>query len=232
MAKDRVLLIEDERTIAETLIYALEREGFEVQWCPTGAEGLKWFRQHDTTFVILDIGLPDQNGLDICRTLRSESHVPILFLTARAEEVDRILGLELGADDYVTKPFSPREVVARIRTILRRLQNSMEDDDPTPILRKGPFKQDHDKMKIYFHDQALDLSHYEFRVLALLLKRPGKVFTREEILERAWDEPEMTMDRTIDAHIKRIRKKIREINAEDPIRTVRGVGYTLDIEAS
>ena len=237
MSKETILLIEDERPIAETLLYALEREGFSTQWCMTGNEGLLWLRSHAPSLLVLDIGLPDCSGLELCKTIRAESDLPILFLSARAEEVDRILGLELGGDDYVTKPFSPREVVARIRSILRRALVPTPHQDSTasemPLLQKGAFCEDKEKMRITYHGEALDLSRYEYRLLALFLGRPGKVFSREEILSRAWEEPEMTMDRTVDAHIKSIRKKMRHIRPdEDPIRTVRGIGYALEISES
>jgi two-component system catabolic regulation response regulator CreB len=232
MSKETILMIEDERPIAETLLYALGREGFGTHWSMTGAEGLSWFRTHRPSLVVLDIGLPDCNGLDLCREIRTESQVPILFLSARSEEVDRIIGLELGGDDYVTKPFSPREVVARIRSILRRASGTQHESDaldeaPQAI---GPFVEDKEKMRISYYGEALDLSRYEYRLLSLFLGRPGKVFSREEILSRAWEEPEMTMDRTVDAHIKSIRKKMRAVREEDdPIRTVRGVGYALEL---
>ncbi|MCB9642122.1 MAG: two-component system response regulator CreB [Myxococcales bacterium] len=233
MSKETILIIEDERPIAETLLYALGREGFGTHWSMTGGEGLTWLRAQKPSLVVLDIGLPDCNGLDLCRDIRTESQVPILFLSARAEEVDRILGLELGGDDYVTKPFSPREVVARIRSILRRVGTPVpanEESEGEAPLSIGPFLEDKEKMRISYHGEQLELSRYEYRLLSLLLGRPGKVFSREEILSRAWEEPEMTMDRTVDAHIKSIRKKMRAVHEEDdPIRTVRGVGYALEL---
>jgi two-component system catabolic regulation response regulator CreB len=230
-----VLVIEDERPIADTVVYALEREGFAPKWCPTGEEGLQALNEDDPTMIIMDIGLPDRNGLDLCREIRQQSNIPIIFLSARNEELDRILGLELGGDDYVTKPFSPRELVARVRSVLRR-HNAGGAAPLTPIPETdartiGPFEEDTEQMRIRFHAQNLELSLYEYRLLSLLLSRPKKVFSREEILNRAWDEPEMTTDRTVDAHIKSIRKKLKEVKPDDdPIRTVRGVGYAMDIE--
>lgn len=233
--KEVVLVIEDERPIADTVVYALEREGFAPKWCPTGEEGLQALNEDDPTMIIMDIGLPDRNGLDLCREIRQQSNIPIIFLSARNEELDRILGLELGGDDYVTKPFSPRELVARVRSVLRR-HNAGGAAPITPIPETdartiGPFEEDTEQMRIRFHAQNLELSLYEYRLLSLLLSRPKKVFSREEILNRAWDEPEMTTDRTVDAHIKSIRKKLKEVKPDDdPIRTVRGVGYAMDIE--
>lgn len=238
--KELVLVIEDERPIADTVVYALEREGFAPKWCATGEEGLEALRTEDPTLIVMDIGLPDKNGLDLCREIRQESQIPIIFLSARNEELDRILGLELGGDDYVTKPFSPRELVARVRSVLRRhkastdsIPPSMSPDEPQALRQTGPFEEDEEQMRIRFHQQNLDLSLYEYRLLSLLLSRPKKVFSREEILNRAWDEPEMTTDRTVDAHIKSIRKKLKEVEPNvDPIRTVRGVGYAMDIDNS
>lgn len=234
--KEVILIIEDERSIADTVVYALEREGFAPHWASTGTEGLEALERLTPVLIILDIGLPDKNGLDLCRDIRQTSEIPIIFLSARNEELDRILGLELGGDDYVTKPFSPRELVARVRSVLRRHRNtstySKQPESPQEHVRKiGSFEEDTEQMRIRFQNQNLELSLYEYRLLSLLLSRPQKVFSREEILNRAWDAPEMTTDRTVDAHIKAIRKKLKEVDAShDPIRTVRGVGYAMELE--
>ena len=233
-AKEIVLVIEDERPIADTVVYALEREGFAPRWCPTGEEGLAALAEAPPVLVIMDIGLPDRNGLDLCREIRQQSEIPIIFLSARNEELDRILGLELGGDDYVTKPFSPRELVARVRSVLRRHRstgNVSQSPEENTGRQIGPFEEDPEQMRIRFQGQNVDFSLYEYRLLSLLLSRPKKVFSREEILNRAWDEPEMTTDRTVDAHIKAIRKKLKEIDpGADPIRTVRGVGYAMELD--
>lgn len=236
--KETVLLIEDERAIADTVVYALEREGFQAIWAQTGAEGLDLLSEKQPVLLILDIGLPDGNGLDLCRTIRQTSQIPIIFLSARNEELDRILGLELGGDDYVTKPFSPRELVARIRSVLRRhrhidepVEAASSTESSAQASTLGPFVHDTEQMRIYIREQALELSLHEYRLLALLLGRPKKVFTRNEILDLAWEEPAMITDRTVDAHIKSIRKKIRQVDSSlDPIRTVRGVGYALELD--
>lgn len=236
--KETILIIDDERTIADTVVYALTREGFEAHWCSTAKDGLAWLQGRHADLLVLDVGLPDKNGLDLCREIRQTSSLPIIFLTARNDELDRILGLEIGGDDYITKPFSPRELVARVRTILRRLQGprTPRPDDPSlppsiPSHRVGPFEDDKEQMRIRFQGIDLELSRYEYRLLALLLGRPSKVFSREEILNRAWEEPEMTTDRTVDAHIKSIRRKIKTIREDaDPIRTVRGVGYSFELD--
>jgi two-component system catabolic regulation response regulator CreB len=236
----RVLLVEDEPAIADTLIYALETECFDVTHVLTGAAGLEAFGRQPADLLILDIGLPDMTGLDVCRQLRQTSAVPVLFLTARDAEVDRILGLELGGDDYVTKPFSPREIVARVRAILRRAQNGApKPNSPTlpaaPPPRTGTthgvFHHDPAAMRIHCHGGVLDLTAHEYKLLLVLLEKPGRVFTRDQLLDQAWQDPGAVTDRTIDAHIKSIRAKLRAIQAgaEDLIQTRRGLGYLLVI---
>jgi len=217
-----ILIVEDETAIADTLIYALESERFTVAHFTTGSEGLNYLQASEPDLVILDIGLPDMTGLDLCREIRRFSQIPVLFLTARSSEVDQVLGLELGADDYVTKPFSPRAIVARIRAILRRGRSQNESD--TTLLQ-----HDEAKMMIQCCGQPLSLTAHEYRLLAILLSQPGRVFTREQLLEQAWHDPGSAMDRTIDAHIKSLRSKIRKYSQEaaDTIQTRRGLGYTL-----
>jgi len=217
-----ILIVEDETAIADTLIYALESERFSVAHFTTGSEGLNYLQASEPDLVILDIGLPDMTGLDLCREIRRFSQIPVLLLTARSSEVDQVLGLELGADDYVTKPFSPRAVVARIRAILRRGRSQNESD--TTLLQ-----HDEAKMMIQCCGQPLSLTAHEYRLLAILLSQPGRVFTREQLLEQAWHDPGSAMDRTIDAHIKSLRSKIRKYSQEaaDTIQTRRGLGYTL-----
>lgn len=221
----KVLLVEDEPAIADALIYALKTECYEVHHALTGAAALSAAAGGQFDFVILDIGLPDMTGLDVCRRLREKSTIPILFLTARDAEVDRILGLELGGDDYVTKPFSPREIVARVRAVLRRSQ-------PQEIKRETPSKvlhHDASSMRIHCHGAALDLTAHEYKLMIVLLEKPGRVFTRDQLLTQAWQDPGAVTDRTVDAHIKSIRAKLREarIGAEDLIETRRGIGYLL-----
>lgn len=228
----RVLLVEDEPAIADTLVYALETECFEVVHALTGADALAAARREAFDFAILDIGLPDMTGLDVCRRLREISSIPILFLTARDGEVDRILGLELGGDDYVTKPFSPREIVARVRAILRRSQTQ------PPVMQSPPDSENpkilhHDTsaMRIHCHGETLDLTAHEYKLLLVLLEKPGRVFTRDQLLEHAWQDPGAVTDRTIDAHVKSIRAKLRavRVGAEDLIQTRRGLGYLLSL---
>lgn len=225
----RVLLVEDEPAIADALVYALQTERFEVLHALTGQAALEHFAQAPVDFVILDIGLPDISGLDVCRTLRETSAVPVLFLTARDGEMDRVLGLELGGDDYVSKPFSPREVVARVRAILRRSgptegQTLSRSQNPASALAHDSLS-----MRILCHGSALDLTAHEYKLLLVLLAAPGRVFTRDQLLDKAWEDPGAVTDRTIDAHVKSIRAKLRACKAgcEDLIQTRRGLGYVL-----
>ncbi len=222
-----VLLVEDEPAIADTLVYALKTECFEVKHALTGQEALDAFSEQPFEFVILDIGLPDMTGLDVCRKLREASTVPVLFLTARDGEVDRILGLELGGDDYVTKPFSPREIVARIRAILRR-SAAVPAVNGTP--QQAPAEGLHhvaSAMRIHCHGAEMDLTAHEYKLLLVFLKNPRRVLTRDQLLDHAWADPGAVTDRTIDAHIKSIRAKLRAAKpgAEDFIQTRRGLGY-------
>ncbi len=222
----RVLLVEDEPAIADTLVYALGTECFEVTHTLTGADALAAAAREPFDFAILDIGLPDMTGLDVCRRLREISPIPVLFLTARDGEVDRILGLELGGDDYVTKPFSPREIVARVRAILRRSQNTASPQQQIACAGKS-LHHEQETMRIHCHGEQLDLTAHEYKLLLVLLEKPGRVFTRDQLLDHAWQDPGAVTDRTIDAHIKSIRAKLRavRVGAEDLIQTRRGLGY-------
>ncbi len=224
----RVLLVEDEPAIADTLVYALGTERFEVTHALTGSEALAAFARQPHDFAILDIGLPDMTGLDVCRRLRETSRIPVLFLTARDGELDRVLGLELGGDDYVTKPFSPREIVARVRAILRRT-SAAATAPPPPA---GALAHDAAAMRIHCHGEPLDLTAHEYKLLLVLLEKPGRVFTRDQLLDHAWQDPGAVTDRTIDAHIKSIRAKLRRVRegAEEMIQTRRGLGYALSLD--
>lgn len=227
-----VLLVEDEPAIADTLVYALETECFEVIHVLTGAAALATVAARNFDFAILDIGLPDMTGLDVCRRLRESSPIPVLFLTARDGELDRILGLELGGDDYVTKPFSPREIVARVRAILRRAtpQAHPQAVDQSPVAGVI-LHHDPSAMRIHCHGESLDLTAHEYKLLLVLLEKPGRVFTRDQLLEYAWQDPGAVTDRTVDAHVKSIRAKLRgvRVGAEDLIQTRRGLGYLLSL---
>jgi two-component system catabolic regulation response regulator CreB len=223
--KPRILVVEDEPAIADTIVYALATDGFEPDWCGTGADALQAIRQRTPALAVLDIGLPDTNGFELFRQLREvDPALPAIFLTARSSEVDRVVGLELGADDYMAKPFSPRELVARVRSVLRRAQRAA-----TPAAAvTGVFSIDDEKKSIRFRGRALELSRTEYRLLKVLVERPGRVFSRDELMERAWDDPAAAFDRTVDAHVKTLRAKLREVDATvDPIFTHRGMGYSL-----
>ena len=226
----RILVVEDEPAIAENIAFAIGTEN--MQPLPAGTVSMAWdiLLRESIDLVVLDVGLPDGNGFDFCRRIRTRSDVPIIFLTARQEEVDRIVGLELGADDYVTKPFSPRELTARIRAILRRSQrNPLRTTQPvaSPLFRVDPMQKD-----IFYHGKALGLSRYEYRMLELMIRHPGQVFSREQLMDHAWDEPEASFDRTVDTHIKTLRSKLRRIDPEsDCLQTRRGWGYCLKVDA-
>ena len=213
-----ILIVEDEAAIADTIAYALSTEGFAPRRCERGEEALVLLRGGDIRFVILDVGLPDLSGFEVLRRLRTFSEVPVLFLTARSGEVDRVVGLELGADDYVAKPFSPRELVARVRSILRRTAQ-----------RESPlFQVEEASHRIRFKGQSLDLTRYEFLLLKTLLAHPERVFTRAELMEGVWAGAEESADRTVDTHVKTLRAKLRLVDAEaDPIQTHRGLGYSI-----
>jgi two-component system, OmpR family, catabolic regulation response regulator CreB len=221
----RILVIEDEPAITDNISYCLTTEGFDVVCCATGQAGLKRFSQEDFSLIILDVGLPDKNGFEICREIRTTAATPIIFLTARSEEIDRVVGLELGADDYVVKPFSPRELAARVRAILRRAPVLAPSSD---LPSDNPFEIDDKRHKVIYFGTPLELSRYEYRILTILINRPGWVFTRDQLMDQAWDEPEASYDRTVDAHIKTIRAKLRAVMPNiEAIETHRGVGYAL-----
>ena len=222
-----ILIVEDEFSIAETIIYALETEHFRTTHVTTGAEAIELIeKQNNIELVVLDIGLPDTTGLDVCKQIRQLSETPILFLTARDSEIDRVLGLEFGADDYVTKPFSPRELVARIKAILRRTSSKNSPKERTKHSNIG-ISIDSEAMTVHCYGKPLDLTAHEYKLLATFISQPGRTFSRELLLEHAWDDPGSAMDRTIDAHIKTLRAKITASspNCSEVIKTRRGLGY-------
>ena len=221
-----ILIVDDEPAISDTLAYALRADGFTSECCTLGAEALARLADVEHDLVVLDVGLPDMSGFDVCRALRRRSEVPVIFLTARSDEVDRIVGLELGADDYVAKPFSPREVVSRVRAILRRTRPRTTADSEEPSPRQ--FNVDDQGLRIAYHGVWLSLTRYEYLLLALLLARPGRVFSRVQIMESVWQDCGESLERTVDTHIKTLRGKLRAVRADDdPIVTHRGLGYSL-----
>jgi two-component system catabolic regulation response regulator CreB len=229
LSKPRILLVEDESAIADTIVYVLANDGFTPVWCSTAAEAIASFAQEPPALAILDVGLPDRNGFQLFKDLQAlpgGEAVPMLFLTARSDEIDRVVGLELGADDYIAKPFSPRELLARVRAVLRRSARAPAAAAPGPAL---PFEVDAERHRIRYHGVALELSRYEYGILCVLLRKPGRVYTREELLAQVWDDASESFDRTVDAHIKTLRAKLRAIKpGVDPIRTLRGTGYALE----
>lgn len=223
MQKRTIWLVEDETSIADTLIYALQTDGFEVEWFSLGQPLLARLEQTRPDFLILDVGLPDISGFELCKQVRALCDTPLMFLTARSEEIDRLIGLEIGADDYVAKPFSPREVCARVRVILRRSQPA------TPPPRQL-LALDEERARISFHGQPLALTRYEYLLLKTLMQAPGRVYSRQQLMDLVWSGAEESLDRTVDTHIKTIRAKLRE---RDPhanlILTHRGLGYSLEL---
>ncbi len=222
---DTILLIEDEAQIARTVRLYLEQAGYQVMWAADGDQGLAAFRHQEPTLILLDLNLPGGiDGLDICRTVCRESNVPIIMLTARREEIDKLIGLEMGADDYITKPFSPREVVARVRTVLRRAR---QPDEHSEILQVGDIQVDLAGRTVTVGGTPMNLTRMEFDLLVALMRYPGRVYTRPQLLEQFLGIPYYEGDeRTVDQHIKNLRQKI-ETDPRHPryILTVRGVGY-------
>ncbi len=229
--KAHILVVEDEPSIRDTIVYALESEGFRVDWTASGSEALAKAIENRYRLVVLDVGLPDLNGFEVCRKLRETNAVPVIFLTSRDSEIDRVVGLEIGADDYVTKPFSPRELTARVRANIRRSELNEQTGTRSQDERaaKGsPFRIDRERWVICYFDEALELSRYEFRLLVVMLENPGRVYTRANLMDAAWEEPEASMERTVDSHIKSIRSKLKTVRGDlDPIQTHRGIGYSV-----
>ncbi|KAA8996265.1 two-component system response regulator CreB [Stenotrophomonas cyclobalanopsidis] len=231
----QVLVVEDEAAIAETVLYALSSEGYAASHCLLGGQALQRLQEGGVDVVVLDVGLPDLSGFEVCRRLRAlpgpQAQVPVIFLTARNDELDRVLGLELGADDYMAKPFSPRELVARVRARLRRVAPA------APVVaavepgwrEHGAFAIDREGRRIRYHGHALDLTRYEYALLEALLQRPGAILSRGQLMDRGWDSSADSADRTVDTHVKTLRAKLRAAGAsDDPIRTHRGLGYALE----
>ena len=232
VAERSVLVVEDEENLLEALRYNLEREGYLVHTATDGGEGLEMARKLKPSLVLLDIMLPTLDGFEICRILRRESEVPILLLTAKGEEVDRVVGLELGADDYITKPFSIRELVARVRNTLRRtryLEESQAGADEEQSYRTGSLEIDLNSHEARLAGQPLNLKPKEFDLLALLVANKGRAFTRDQILEKVWGYDYIGQTRTVDVYISWLREKLQaDPTTARSIVTIRGVGYRLD----
>jgi two-component system response regulator RegX3 len=223
----RVLVVEDEDSISEPLAYMLRKEGFEVSVAADGPAGLKAFEREGADLVLLDLMLPGLSGTEVCRELRSRSAVPVIMLTARDSEVDKVVGLELGADDYVTKPFSHRELVARIRAVLRRQVPVGEETEAT--LEAGPVRMDVDRHLVTVSGAPVQLPLKEFDLLELLMRNAGRVLTRAQLIDRVWGSDYVGDTKTLDVHVKRLRAKIEpDPGAPKHLLTVRGLGYKLE----
>jgi two-component system, OmpR family, response regulator len=219
-----VLVAEDERPIADLIGMYLRRDGFGVHTVATGPDALAAARRLHPVAMILDVGLPGIDGTEVCRTLRAEGDsVPILFCTARDDEIDRVLGLEMGGDDYITKPFSPREVVARVKAVLRRTGGPLEGEERSLVI--GPVELNRSRHRVTVSGEPVELTATEFELLAYLMARPGRVVTRDQLLSAVWGYAAAGGTRTVDVHVAQVRAKLGDAS---PIRTVRGVGYSAD----
>ena len=219
----KILLIEDEESIGSALEYQLAREGFEMAWVKDGAEGLERFHNSGADLVLLDLMLPGMSGEEVCREIRRGSTVPVIMLTAKDEEIDKVVGLEIGADDYVTKPFSTRELVARINAVLRRGRVMSDSED---VVEGGGIRLDSDRIEVSVRGEPVHLTRKEFELLELLMRNTGRVLTRDRLIDEIWGPDYFGDTRTLDVHIKRLRAKC-ELDAHDPAHlvTVRGIGY-------
>ena len=227
----KILLVEDEPALVETIAYNLRREGYEVLSERDGAEGLRTAQSASPDLVVLDLMLPTLDGIEVCRQLRRTSNVPVLMLTARQSEADKVHGLETGADDYVTKPFSMRELVARIKAMLRRNQSASAPAAQTGVQFFGPFALDHARHEIRKGARALTLTPLEYNLLQLLLQHRGTTLTRQLLLENVWGYDYAGDTRTVDVHVRSLREKIEDDPAAPHyLLTVRGIGYRLDLE--
>ncbi|MGB6068246.1 MAG: response regulator transcription factor [Desulfomonilaceae bacterium] len=228
-----ILIADDDPHIREVVRFALEKAGYVTVQTSDGRETVQKFRSVHPALVILDILMPEMDGTEVCRQIRLQSATPIIFLSSRDEEVDRIVGLELGGDDYVTKPFSPRELVARVKAVLRRVQNleavtgaAGNMPGAKSILRHGHLELDLDRFEAHWNGKSVVLTITEFGIIRTLLTYPGKVFTRDELISAAYSYDNIVTDRTVDSHVRRVRRKFAQVGA-DPIETVHGLGYRL-----
>jgi len=226
--KPKILVVDDEPSILDNIQYALEADGMETLRLTEGLPALPLLARERIDLIVLDVGLPDISGVELCKEIRKAHATPIIFLTARTGEIDRVVGLEIGADDYVTKPFSPKELAARVKAVLRRTRAAAAAS-PSP---HGSFAVDVSRREIHYLDRPLELSRYEYEILRALVGRPGHVFSRDELKTLVSEQPGTSLERSVDAHIKNIRAKLKAVNpARDPIVTHRGFGYALDEKA-
>src|SRR3954454_514254 len=221
----QVLVVEDDPRISEVLEYALKAEGYDVQKAQRGREAIELAKHSAPALIVLDVGLPDIDGFEVCRNVRRFSDVPVIFLTSRSDEIDRGVGLEIGGDDYVVEAFSPRELVSRIKAVRRRherIANAPAETATNAELRYGPITIDPEKFRVRSGNREIILTAQEFKLVELLVRHPGRVFTREQVLNRAWGDGGLGADRRLDVHVKTLRKKFAKL---DFIETVRGIGY-------
>ncbi len=224
----RILVVEDEESFSDALGYMLRREGFEVAMAATGPDGIEEFDRAGADLVLLDLMLPGLSGLEVCRQLRQRSEVPVIMLTAKDAEVDKVVGLEIGADDYVTKPFSARELVARIRAVLRR-RGTEPDDLVSSVLESGPVRMDVDRHVVSVNSDTVPMPLKEFELLEFLLRNAGRVLTRGQLIDRIWGSDYVGDTKTLDVHVKRLRAKIEPSpSAPKHLLTVRGLGYKFE----
>ena len=224
MMKKTVLIVEDENKLANILIEYLNKDGFQTKHISTGSQVIPWVRKHDPNLILLDLMLPEMNGKEICQEIRTFSSLPIIMVTAMVEEIDRLIGLELGADDYICKPFSPKEVTARVKAVLRR-----SDPDYIKSSQSSGFQVNPDQYSITLAGQKLDLTPVEFRLLSMFIEYPNRVYNRDQILNKVFDDGRIVLDRTVDTHIKNLRQKLKAINPEsDYIRSIYGIGYSFE----
>ena len=224
--RQRIVIIEDEKDIVDLVRYNFRKEGFEVESYSSGKDGLEYLRKNSVDLVLLDIMLPDLDGIEICKRVRADERLkslPIIFLTARGEEIDRVVGLEIGADDYVVKPFSPRELVARVKAVLRRQEQAL---GKTEVIEVAGLRLDSRTHEVTLHGRSIQLSALEFKLLHFLASQPRRVFSREQLLDNVWGRDRFVTPRTVDVHIRRIREKIEtQEGVPHYVQTVRGSGY-------
>ena len=225
----RILVVEDEESFSEALSYLLGKEGFDVAVAGSGPDAIVEFDKNGADLVLLDLMLPGLSGTEVCRQLRTRSNVPVIMLTAKDSEVDKVVGLELGADDYVTKPYSSRELIARIRAVLRRQGDISNDEGMTGILSAGNVRMDIDRHLVSINNESVSFPLKEFELLEFLMRNAGRVLTRMQLIDRVWGSDYVGDTKTLDVHIKRLRSKI-EVDPANPIviQTVRGLGYKME----
>lgn len=226
MAGQTILIVDDDAHIRDVVRFALAKAGFETIEAENGREALELVARLNPDLLILDILMPELDGTEVCRSLRTFTALPVIFLSSQDDEIDRVVGLELGADDYIAKPFSPRELVARVKAVLRRTgQNSIETDAVTDLVWKA-IRMDRERFQVFYREQQVDLTATEFGLMATLMGSPERVYSRDQLMNQGYRDGGLVTDRTIDSHIRKIRQKFRQVGC-DPVETVRGVGYRL-----